>query len=277
MKNKGITLISLIITIVLLIILASISISLSIRENGLFNKAKYASEETNKQAATEIINLKITTVQMNKYAEKQEIPTLQEIADEFYEDSEIQYVALESKVDSNEKVIVGNNTSIYTKLNKYPYEFEINSSLQLASIDGIKIANNYKKPEGIKEITENGTYDIANYATAHVNVNKPTYIGCFSTPTFYVKNDSYANITINNLTIGKKHFLIIGRALTGGTNAELSDHGTSFTNATSQKISTFLYSFVPTSTSIIVSQSNVNWGATYGSQTRVWVFEGELN
>lgn len=42
---EGITLISLVITIILLIILAGITINLSIGENGLFNKAKYAKEE----------------------------------------------------------------------------------------------------------------------------------------------------------------------------------------------------------------------------------------
>lgn len=45
MKNKGITLISLVITIILLIILAGIGIKLSLGENGLFNKAKYAKEK----------------------------------------------------------------------------------------------------------------------------------------------------------------------------------------------------------------------------------------
>lgn len=44
-KIEGITLISLVITIILLIILAGIVINLSIGENGLFNKAKYAKEE----------------------------------------------------------------------------------------------------------------------------------------------------------------------------------------------------------------------------------------
>ncbi len=43
--NNGITLISLVITIILLIILAGVAINLSIGENGLFNKAKYAKEK----------------------------------------------------------------------------------------------------------------------------------------------------------------------------------------------------------------------------------------
>ena len=45
MKNKGITLISLVITIILLIILTAIVINVSLNENGLFNKAKYAKQK----------------------------------------------------------------------------------------------------------------------------------------------------------------------------------------------------------------------------------------
>ena len=45
MKNKGITLISLVVTIILLIILAGVGINLALGENGLFNKAKYAKEK----------------------------------------------------------------------------------------------------------------------------------------------------------------------------------------------------------------------------------------
>ena len=51
---------------------------------------------------------------MNKYAEKQEMPTLQELANILYEDSEIQYVALETQTASKEKIIVGEkNFNIY--------------------------------------------------------------------------------------------------------------------------------------------------------------------
>ncbi|MCI8345188.1 MAG: hypothetical protein HFJ42_04385, partial [Clostridia bacterium] len=42
MKNKGITLIALVITIVLLIILAGITINIGLGENGLFARAKEA-------------------------------------------------------------------------------------------------------------------------------------------------------------------------------------------------------------------------------------------
>lgn len=141
MKNaKGITLISLVITIIVLIILAGISISLMSGNDGILNKSRTASEEYNKQTATETMNLKITNVQISKYTEVQRMPTLKELADNFCEDNDFQYVQETSKLASLTKISNENPTSIYTKLKAYPYEFEINSSLQLASIDGIKIA-----------------------------------------------------------------------------------------------------------------------------------------
>ena len=62
-QSKGITLITLIITIVILLILAGICIQL-ITNTGIFENAKKAKEETNKSQATEKINLKIATAQM---------------------------------------------------------------------------------------------------------------------------------------------------------------------------------------------------------------------
>ena len=144
-KIGGITLISLVITIIVLIILASVVIYLNLENNGIFTRAKQAKETTNKQTATEIINLKITTAQMNNYTKEQRMPTLKELSLALGEDNEIKYVSQTSRVASTEYDVPSENpTSIYTKLNKYPYEFEINSSLQLASIDGVKIASNEK-------------------------------------------------------------------------------------------------------------------------------------
>ncbi len=142
-SNKAITLISLIITIILLIILATVVINITLGKNGLFSKAKYAKEETLKQTATEKLNLKITNTQINIFSREQRMPTLQELANDFCEDDEIEYVELESKrVGSLEKIELGEKNSFFTKLKEYPYEFEINSSFELASIDGLKTENN---------------------------------------------------------------------------------------------------------------------------------------
>lgn len=146
-NNKGITLISLIVTIIVLIILASVTITLIFGENNLLmGKAQEGVSKTNKQMATEKINLKITNSQITTYASLQRMPTLQELADDFCEDEEIEYVELKSKkIASLEKIEVDKRGSFFTKLKEYPYEFEINSSLQLASIDGIQIATNISK------------------------------------------------------------------------------------------------------------------------------------
>ena len=54
MKNKrGITLISLVVTIVILVVLAGVAINLTVGENGLLRKAKLAKEEYNNAVASE--------------------------------------------------------------------------------------------------------------------------------------------------------------------------------------------------------------------------------
>ena len=152
-NTKGITLIALVITIIVLIILSSVGIYLSLGNNGIFTKAQESKEKTQRETATEKINLKITTAQMNSYAETQEMPTLKELSLILKEDSEISYVTEESKVASAEYNVPSDNPStIYTKLKDYNYEFGINSSLQLASIDGVKVAENENNNETINSI-----------------------------------------------------------------------------------------------------------------------------
>lgn len=153
--RRGITLISLVITIIILIILAGITINLTIGENGIFNKSKYAKEETNKQTATEKINLKITTAQMETYAQEQRMPTLKELSLVLEKDNEIAYVTEVSQIASTIYEVGDNPTSIFTKLKNYDYEFEINSQLQLASINGIAVATNNNTMPAPKLLWEN--------------------------------------------------------------------------------------------------------------------------
>ena len=145
LKNKfknmnGITLIALVITIIVLLILAGVPIATLTGENGLLGKASTAKSENEKKTATEAINLKITNVQISKYTEAQRMPTLKELADNFCEDNDFEKVVEKTEVGSLTKISNENPTAIIAKLKAYPYEFEINSSLQLASIDGVKVA-----------------------------------------------------------------------------------------------------------------------------------------
>ena len=133
--NYGITLIALIITIIVLLILAGVTLNMVMGENGIIKKANTANEETNRQSATEKLNLKITNAQITSYATKQRMPTLQELADELDRDDEIEYVKKKNvEVGSLAKINIGDATSILTKLKDYKYVFEINNKFQLASI-----------------------------------------------------------------------------------------------------------------------------------------------
>ena len=139
-KTKGITLIALVITIVILLILSGITIVSLTGENGILKRAQVSKDTTNKNQAAETMNLKITNIQISSYAENQELPSLQYVADKLCEDNDMEYVLLESKKTASlDKIIVSDGKSIYTKLKEYPYEFEINNSLQLASINGVKV------------------------------------------------------------------------------------------------------------------------------------------
>ena len=93
-KNKGITLVALVITIIVLLVLAGITIA-QLKGNGLFDKAIRAKDESEKQAATEKMNLKITEAEMSSWEKEKRMPTLQELANEFCknEDDEFEYRA----------------------------------------------------------------------------------------------------------------------------------------------------------------------------------------
>lgn len=141
--NKGVTLIALVITIIVLLILAGVTIHTLTGENGILNKARTSEKENEEQTAIEIMNLKITQAQITSYGETQNMPSLHYLADRLCEDDEIAYVKVEEKkIGALDPVkISSDDDTILTKLKAYPYEFQINSSLQLATIDGKEIEN----------------------------------------------------------------------------------------------------------------------------------------
>lgn len=68
-KNKGITLIALVITIIVLLILAGVTIATLTGDNGLLQKATSAKEQTKSAEAEEQIKLIYAEYQISKYAE----------------------------------------------------------------------------------------------------------------------------------------------------------------------------------------------------------------
>ena len=155
-KSRGITLIALIITIIVLLILAGVTIATLTGEDGILNKANVAKEENQEKTATEIINLKITNIQLQSYKEEEKMPDLQYLADRLYEDNEIQYIYNESQKNANtkkEKITVTGN-SIFIKLTNYPYEFEIDGFLRLASVNGVKVPESNSESDSIKQLQQ---------------------------------------------------------------------------------------------------------------------------
>lgn len=70
-KERGITLIALIVTIIVLLILAGVTISLAVNNNGIFNKAKtagntYKQAEANEQAGLTQAETEMQNI-MNEY------------------------------------------------------------------------------------------------------------------------------------------------------------------------------------------------------------------
>lgn len=66
-NTKGITLISLVVTIIILLILAGVSISLVLGNNGLINRAKDAGEKTKEKGAIEKVQLMLADYMTEKY------------------------------------------------------------------------------------------------------------------------------------------------------------------------------------------------------------------
>ena len=139
----------------MLLILSAVTITLTVGNNGLFSRGKIAADEHIKQEAKEAMNLKITGIQIESYTENQRLPNLQYLADKLCEDKEMEYVEKETRKQASlDKIDVTGLNSIFTKIKKYPYEFEIDSELKLASIDGVKIADNNTSNENISDKLE---------------------------------------------------------------------------------------------------------------------------
>ena len=102
MKNKGITLIALVITIIILLLLAGISLYL-LKNNNLIDKASIAKEETQKSKLLEELKIKV----LETKAECNGNATLQDFINKLNEDIENEYI-----VSTEISSVVGNIPNI---------------------------------------------------------------------------------------------------------------------------------------------------------------------
>ena len=154
-KSKGITLVSLIITIIILLILAGVTISMILGENGIINKAKNAKNNTNRSQFEENVEIAEITYKMNLKVENEQIAyaELKKTIENYGYSYEVEDKTL--KITNNE----------FTKtINLEQVETE-NESLEWMKVNNLivtskNIGNYSSKYSGIEEGTVFLNYDI---------------------------------------------------------------------------------------------------------------------
>lgn len=137
-RNRGITLITLVIIIILITVLAGILLNISLKDNGLFIRAKEAKEEIEKASIIEKIKIEI----MNNQIEKDE----QNISEEVLEEILQKYGEVQK--DETGRII-------YIKVNKLGYNIPIKDILNEEKIKDLNQKPNepQESEEKIRKIT----------------------------------------------------------------------------------------------------------------------------
>ena len=147
-KQKGITLIALVITIIVLIILAGVAISLTLGQNGLLNRTKEAREKYEIASAKEYIELKIDECIIEKGGDA----SLQDIIDYLAEDSSVTYyVALEEVGLVAGEVDIGSPKEIYVVYNSYQFKVNESKKVEFISIVDVDLEGKVSIEAQVKE------------------------------------------------------------------------------------------------------------------------------
>lgn len=153
-RPNGITLIALVITIIVLVILAGVAISLTIGENGLLNKAKYAKEEYKLAQAREELELEILQVQTKIMEEQKRNATLEDLLN-LIDTDKYDIVLYYTPLASNEETQV---KATYSKVK------EISSGIMFV-VDSKLVIND------VKLMDENESLKISNFEVSIENAN----------------------------------------------------------------------------------------------------------
>ena len=127
-KEKGITLIALVITIIVLLILAGISIAMLTGDNGVLTKATESKNETTQATAEEMVKLAIGSLQTKNLGDRSQI-TPDAIANQVMEDNDIENVTAEGSEFPTNIVFADDGIKVGVNL-----DFEVG---EISSYDGI--------------------------------------------------------------------------------------------------------------------------------------------
>ena len=125
-RNKGITLIALVITIIVLLILAGVAIAMLSGENGILKKAAEAKTQTEQKSTEEQIKLAATSARTNTNNSIESKATLErELKQQGLND------AIVTEVDGGYKVIAKGITQIVTNNGKVRYESGVEKNIDV--------------------------------------------------------------------------------------------------------------------------------------------------
>jgi hypothetical protein len=113
-KNKGITLIALIVTIVVLLILAGVSIAMLTGENGIIAQANNAKESNRGGEVKETVDLAVTENEMANYTGETK-KTRAEVIQELYDNGKLTDEEVE-ELESSNVIKIGNVTIDFSGL-----------------------------------------------------------------------------------------------------------------------------------------------------------------
>lgn len=212
-KCKGITLVSLVVTVIVMLILVGVTINLTIGNNGIFFKSQEAVEIYKITASKEKIELAVTTYQMNK-KNTTLLDELKKIEGISFIDMQADNCLPYTIIIDNYEFIIEEDLSIIYQDKKAPSTLvqpEINLSYETGEVDilnltisaitkdslGLKeVIISYKKSEGGIFKYEDISLQSLNGKEATINVEIP------------INGEYVVQIIGNNGTIAKKEFSI---------------------------------------------------------------------
>ena len=172
-KADGITLISLVITIILLIILAGIAINLSIGENGIFRRAQEAKLKEEQSSAREKLELALLDLQTLKetdksYNEKEYINNYLETREMNVEEDIVTVGNWKFEIDRTVPKIIENSEQIETKVRvliSVPYVGTRSAKIKIQNVTNEEEVEQYTYMLNEEELisTSEKEYDIQDY------------------------------------------------------------------------------------------------------------------
>ena len=187
-KQKGITLIALVITIIILLILAGITIA-ALTQNGLLKKAKDAKENSKIAECEEFLKLKINETQI-KYSGS---ATLQDFVNYLNDDKEHEYVVfLQETASVNGVIDIGNSKEIYVVYENYTFKID-----EKFNIENVKNLSKTEATYEIKEKVNDSQYNIKIKISNINGIEYVKYMDSITKKEVSVDEQSKQNITID--------------------------------------------------------------------------------